>query len=106
MKYIGIILFAIGIALLGLSFYTTHRIDMETGAVYEATESVTDNPLLGLAGTNAKSASKDVGTSLDSEAASQAMPYQTMARVELILGIVFIVAGVAIALTRIVRNKS
>ena len=105
MKYLGIILFAVGIALVGLSFYTMHRINETTGAIYEATDNVTDNPLLGLGGKPAKNAGNEVGSTLDSEVAGQVGPYAKFATIEKFLGIILIVAGASISLTQIMQKK-
>ena len=105
MKYLGIILFAAGIALVGLSFYTMSRINATTGAVYEATDNVTDNPFRQFGGKNSKNSENDVGSTLDSEVSGQVGPYAKFATIEKFLGLILIVAGASISLTQIIQKK-
>ena len=100
MKYLGIILLAVGIALVGLSFYTMHRIDSTTGADYQATDNVTDNPLEGLRGNRGNNVE-----SLDSEVSGPVGSYAKFATIEKFLGIILIVAGASISLTQISQKK-
>ena len=106
MKHVGIVLFFIGLSFMGLSYYINDRVKQETTAAYQATNTLSDNPLVGLAGPVAEEVSKEASASANQEIEKKAMPYEKLAGHAHSLGLIFVVLGAVIALFYIVRRRT
>lgn len=104
MRYVGLVLLVVGLAFLGLSYYTTDRVDQETSTAYKATSELSDNPMTELGGPVAEDATKEVGSAANVQVANNAMPYEQMAAYEHTIGLILVVLGAVIALFFIARR--
>lgn len=100
MKYLGFVLFAIGLSLCGLSLYTNQRI--QSAAVTQMENSDSGRPRGGPIARRAERASEQ--KNYQTMATNRFMSAQT-ASYELSLGVVFISLGLVIALFFIVQRK-
>jgi hypothetical protein len=105
MKYAGVILFFLGVALVGLSFYTSDQVKQETKAAYQATEVISENPIIEMGGPQVQETGKKIGSAMNEKIGAKAAPYETMASYALTLGVVFIALGIVIALFYVVRKR-
>ncbi len=105
MKYTGVVLFFLGLALVGLSFYITEQVNHETKAAYQATEVISENPIIEMGGPITESSAKNIESGMDKKIEQKTAPYNKAASYSLTLGVVLIALGIVIALFYFVRKR-
>lgn len=104
MKYVGSVLFVLGLALMGLSYYTTHRVNQATATAYISAEKINEDPLAILGGPITEGVAEEVKSDAENRIDRKAMPYEQMSANEYALGIILIILGSLIMFFYIARK--
>lgn len=93
MKHLNLILCIVGLCLIGLSFYITQRVEQETSSAYATSNAISNNPLTDMGGPVAKGTTSGTSSMMNNAIAGEATPYQRMASLLFILGIISLITG-------------
>ena len=98
MKYLGLTLLFIGVALIGISKFTTYKVIEETSTYHNASNKLSDNKLVDMSGAETKKVTKGISSGINKKIDKEAKPYEKLASIEMTLGFALAILGLAITI--------